>query len=198
MRSGKWAGWLVCAGAEGFRGKPTNQRGSRTWVVGSGKLGGASAEPRDPGLVRRRAGRRTPCARESCDAPSSPEPSAGLFGGGRVGRVRGSVRAGRRTPCAERAVMAHSSPEPAAAGSEGTIACWVARVRSLAIPGWFGGGLVGALRARGRGDPSRSPEPLAAGSGGGDCLLGGASTEPRDPGLVRRGLAGALRAQREL
>ena len=26
------------------------------------------------------------------------------------------------------------------AGGEGTIACWVARVRSLAIPGLFGGG----------------------------------------------------------
>ena len=29
----------------------------------------------------RGAGRRTPCARESCDSPSSPEPAAGLFGG---------------------------------------------------------------------------------------------------------------------
>jgi hypothetical protein len=42
----------------------------------------------------------------------------------------------------------------------GANACWVARVRSLAIPGLVGGG---------------------------ECLLGGASTEPRDPGLGRRG-----------
>ena len=51
-----------------------------------------------------------------------------------------------RTPCALRAVMAHSSPEPAALsfggglGSEETIAGWVARVRSLAIPGLVGEG----------------------------------------------------------
>jgi len=39
------------------------------------------------------------CHFESGDAHSSPEPAAGLYGGGRVGR------AGRRTPCAGRAVM---------------------------------------------------------------------------------------------
>ena len=32
------------------------------------------------------------------------------------------------------------------AWSEGAIACWVARVRSLAIPGWFGGWLGGLGR----------------------------------------------------
>jgi hypothetical protein len=31
------------------------------------------------------AGRRTPCARESCNSDSSPEPAAGLFGGGCAG-----------------------------------------------------------------------------------------------------------------
>jgi len=55
----------------------------------------------------------------------------------------------------------------------GGVACWVARVRSLAIPGFVGeAGWQGLV-------------------GGGDRLLGGASTEPRDPGLGRRGwLAG--------
>ena len=43
-------------------------------------LGGASTEPRDPGLVRR-AGRAHSVRPESCDSPSSPEPSASLFGG---------------------------------------------------------------------------------------------------------------------
>ena len=34
------------------------------------------------GLVRREAGRRTPCAERAVMAHSSPEPAAGLFGGG--------------------------------------------------------------------------------------------------------------------
>ena len=64
----------------------------------------------------------------------------GLVGGGEYGGQAA------RTPCALRAVMAHSSPEPAALsfggglGSEETIAGWVARVRSLAIPGLVGEG----------------------------------------------------------
>ena len=91
------------------------------WGGGDCLLGGASAEPRDPGLVRR-AGRASTFTRD--------------WGH-------------RQDACATlRAVMAHSSPEPAALsfggglGSEETIAGWVARVRSLAIPGVFGERLV--------------------------------------------------------
>jgi hypothetical protein len=85
-------------------------------------LGGASTEPRDPGLGRR-AGRRTSCAGRAVMAHSSPEPAALLFGGDDCLLGGASTeprdpglgrRAGRRTPCAGRAVMAHSSPEPAA------------------------------------------------------------------------------------
>jgi hypothetical protein len=189
-------------------------------LYGGGWLGGASTEPRVPGACTedaelglsaprglvRRAGRRTPCARESCDSDSSPEPAAGLLGGddcllggasteprdprlvrrGLVGwREYGTSRArslygGRRAGAQrsqgagserglvgalrarERAVILPAVQSLRLACWEGTIACWVARVRSLAIPGrvrrgacwvvrarslecpgWFGEGLVG-------------------------------------------------------
>ena len=106
-------------------------------------------------------------------AHSSPEPAAacweGLVGWRECGASGAracsegacSEGAGRRTPCAERAVITQSSPEPSAGLLGG--ACGVARVRSLACPGVFGGGRVG----RGAGGVR-------------------ASAEPRVPGLVRR------------
>jgi hypothetical protein len=67
---------------------------SEIGVLGGGVYGGglvgrvASTEPRVSGRVRRGARRRTPCARESCNADSSPEPSASLCGEGWWGDKR--------------------------------------------------------------------------------------------------------------
>ena len=130
--SGGWRGWLVGAG---------RRRGRDGLVAGAGWEG---------------AGRRTPCARESCDSHSSTEPAASWFGEGALGeaRVRSLAcpvlvgRAGRRTPCARESCDSHSSTEPAAL--------------------WFGGGRE--QRRSGRRTPCErescnsdsSPEPSAA------------------------------------
>jgi hypothetical protein len=82
---------------------------------------------------------------------------------------------------------------------EGTIACWVARVRSLAIPGWFGGGRVGALGALGRAVmlPAVQSLRLACSEGTIACWVARVRSLAI-PGWFGGVLAGALRAQREL
>ncbi len=102
------------------------------------------------GAGSERACRRTPCARESCDALSSPEPAARWFGGacgesasteprvpglGRRGRVRRA--SGKRAPHAERAVILPAVQSLRRACSErGRVGR--GRVRSLAWPGLVG------------------------------------------------------------
>jgi hypothetical protein len=70
-------------------------------------------------------------------------------------------------------------PRPSAGELVGRGACWVARVRSLAIPGFFGGGLLGEVGLLGGGlngagpagwlreSGSRLPQSKAFGGGAG-------------------------------
>jgi hypothetical protein len=145
---------------------PSSPEPAARWFgEGDCLLGGASAEPRDPGIVRRGAcseggvvgglAARTPCAGRAVMLPAV-QSLRRLFGGGEgllggasaeprdpgLGRRGGLVRrvACRRTPCAGRAVILPAVQSLRLACSEGGIACWVARVRSLAIPGLVGGG----------------------------------------------------------
>jgi len=70
--------------------------------AGSGKAAAGFRIPRPSaaglgeGAWSEVAGRRTPCARESCNSDSSPEPAANLFGEGLVRRgLVGALRARR-------------------------------------------------------------------------------------------------------
>ena len=147
--------------------------GGKAWSEGGDCwLGGASTEPRDPGLGRRgwlgglgRRGRMLVGWREY-GASRSRAWSEGWLGGawsdGLVGRGRLLVewreyRASRSRAWSEgwlggeECLLSGASTEPRdtrlgrRAGWEGAMACWVARVQSLAIPGLVGG-LVGRER----------------------------------------------------
>ena len=133
-------------------------------------LGGASTETRDPGLARRWACRRTPCARESCNSDSSPEPSAacserGVLGGasteprdpGLVGRVLAGALCAR-----ERAVILTAVQSLRLLGRRGRLLVgWREYGASRSRACWEGAGRRTSCE-RESCDAHSSPEPSAA------------------------------------
>jgi hypothetical protein len=133
-------------------------------------LGGASTEPRDPGLGRR-AGRRTPCAGRAVMAHSSPEPAALLFGGddcllgGASTEPRGpglGRRAGRRTSCAGESCDGSQRVQSLRrAGGEGAMRVGWREYGASRSRGWSEGWQAHSVRGESCNADS-SPEPSAA------------------------------------
>jgi hypothetical protein len=107
-------------------------------------LGGAGAEPRDPGLGRR-AGRRTPCARESCDC-SQQSRAFGCLVGGDDGLLGGAS--------AEPGQWAGSGKRQRASAFQG--------LRRAGSGVWLCAGLQGALRNRRREECGLNIDPEPA------------------------------------